>query len=264
MNRFLLLILLLISFNSFANERIVSIGSLNTEILFALGIDKKIVGVDETSTYPFEVKSLTKVGYKRTLSAEGILSLRPDIILVDNESGPEHVLQQLAQNVKVIKLKDVQTVEGLKENINIIARIFNVSPDSLLKNIDLQCANLKKNRLKSNLKIAFLLNYSGRNEVGAGQKTVQDAIINIIGGKNSFDFTQYKTLNIEAMIASKPDYIIYTMVKPLTDIEKDNLINKFAIGKDKVIFLQAIPLLSFGPASLGEMLRIMERISNNR
>ena len=58
--------------------RIVSIGGAVTEILYALGADKKIVGVDSTSLYPPRaMKDKPNVGYMRQLSAEGVLGLRP-------------------------------------------------------------------------------------------------------------------------------------------------------------------------------------------
>jgi ABC-type hemin transport system substrate-binding protein len=55
-------------------SRIVSIGGAVTEILYALGMDDKIVAIDTTSLYPTRAaKEKKNVGYMRQLSPEGVL-----------------------------------------------------------------------------------------------------------------------------------------------------------------------------------------------
>ena len=61
-------------------ERIIVIGQEYNEIIWDLGAEKDVVGVDFSSTYPPAVKKTQTVGYHRALSAEGILSLRPTLI----------------------------------------------------------------------------------------------------------------------------------------------------------------------------------------
>ncbi len=78
-----------------AAQRIVCIGQAYNEIIYALGAQANLVGVDYSSTYPPEIKNLPTVGYHRALSAEGILSLHPTLILHDNNIGPENVVRQL-------------------------------------------------------------------------------------------------------------------------------------------------------------------------
>ncbi len=71
------------------SSRIVSIGGAITEIIYALGLDGRIVGVDTTSLYPPEaLKRTPNVGYMRALSAEGILSLKPSWVIAIQGSGP--------------------------------------------------------------------------------------------------------------------------------------------------------------------------------
>src|ERR671939_1052951 len=86
-------------FSNPANEakadRIVVVSQIYNEIIWALGAQDKVVGVDFSSTYPPEVKNVQTVGYHRALSAEGILSLHPTAIIHDNNIGPPQVVQQL-------------------------------------------------------------------------------------------------------------------------------------------------------------------------
>src|SRR6185312_428322 len=78
------------------SARMVVISQQYNELIYALGAQAHLVGVDYSSTYPPEIKSVTTVGYHRALSAEGILSLKPTIVIHDNNIGPEQVVRQLA------------------------------------------------------------------------------------------------------------------------------------------------------------------------
>lgn len=77
------------------SQRIVCIGQAYNEMIYALGAQANLVGVDYSSTFPPEVKKLPTVGYHRALSAEGILSLHPTLIIHDNNIGPDNVVRQL-------------------------------------------------------------------------------------------------------------------------------------------------------------------------
>lgn len=97
--------LLLAGCDRFANQptpatgsRVVVISPIYNEIIWALGAQGHVVGVDFSSTYPPEIKAVTTVGYHRALSAEGILSLHPDAILTsENNIGPPQVVEQIQQ-----------------------------------------------------------------------------------------------------------------------------------------------------------------------
>jgi iron complex transport system substrate-binding protein len=106
MKKHLLLALLVVTFiagcGRFANaptesqgQRLVVISPIYNEIIWALGAQDQVAGVDLSSTYPPEVKNVQTVGYHRALSAEGILSLHPTAILHDNNVGPPQVLEQI-------------------------------------------------------------------------------------------------------------------------------------------------------------------------
>ena len=75
--------------------RYVVISQIYNEIIWALGAQDQVVGIDLSTTYPPEVKKVQTVGYHRALSAEGILSLHPTAVLHDNNIGPPQVVHQL-------------------------------------------------------------------------------------------------------------------------------------------------------------------------
>src|SRR5437660_491451 len=79
------------------DARYVVISPIYNEIIWALGVQDKVVGVDLSTTYPPDVKNKQTVGYHRALSAEGIISLHPTVVIHDNNIGPPQVVQQLQQ-----------------------------------------------------------------------------------------------------------------------------------------------------------------------
>ena len=71
-------------------SRIVSVGGAVTEILYALGLEQRVVAVDTTSLYPPRAPAeKPNVGYMRQLSAEGVLGLGPSLVLATEGVGPE-------------------------------------------------------------------------------------------------------------------------------------------------------------------------------
>src|SRR5213075_578069 len=95
---------------STSGDRVVVVSPIYNEIIWALGAQDRVVGVDLSSTFPPEIKNVQTVGYHRALSAEGILSLHPTAILSsDDNIGPPQVVEQIKQlniPVKAFKAKN--------------------------------------------------------------------------------------------------------------------------------------------------------------
>jgi iron complex transport system substrate-binding protein len=103
--------------------RIVSVGSALTEIFYALGAENLLVGVDTTSLYPPQAKSLPQVGYMRALSAEGVLSLKPTLIMATTGAGPASTLDQLkATGIEVVILPDRYDYDSVVKKIEAVGR----------------------------------------------------------------------------------------------------------------------------------------------
>jgi iron complex transport system substrate-binding protein len=96
--------------------RVISADGSVTEIIYALGAQDRLIGVDTTSQYPPETRQLANVGYKRQLSAEGVLSLNPTLVLITKDAGPPEVLEQLhAAGTPLRMIPSEPTVAGLEE-----------------------------------------------------------------------------------------------------------------------------------------------------
>jgi iron complex transport system substrate-binding protein len=149
---FAFLVLLAAGCGRFGNEtndgphaqRIIVIGQVYNEILWDLGAEQDVVGVDLSSTYPPAVKKVQTVGYHRALSAEGILSLKPTLIIHDGNVGPPQVMQQI-QSLKIPTLTFKArngSIDGTKALIREIGAYFKKQPqaEELCRKLDADLA----------------------------------------------------------------------------------------------------------------------------
>jgi iron complex transport system substrate-binding protein len=196
-------------------SRIVSIGGAVTEILYDLGADKKIVAVDTTSLYPRRAQAeKASVGYMRALSAEGVLGLRPSLILATEGSGPKETMTVLqAANVPLVIVPDHHTGDGIIEKIALIAKTVGEAArgkciaDLVSKDID----SLKSLRAKIHApkRVMFVLSLVGGRAMVSGGHTAADGVIKMAGAINAVtDYDGYKQISDEAVIAAKPDVIL--------------------------------------------------------
>lgn len=111
---------------SSGTQRVVCIGEAYNEMIYALGAQANLVGVDYSSAYPPAIKKLPTVGYHRALSAEGILSLHPTLILSDKNIGPDGVVRQLQAlhvPMKTFQARD-DSIEGEKALLREMGAFF--------------------------------------------------------------------------------------------------------------------------------------------
>ncbi len=243
-------ITLLASANLFANDvissqRVVSAGGAVTELLLALDAQDSLIAVDVTSDLPQGLE-LPKVGYHRSLSAEGLLALSPTKVIGSDEMGPNTTLDQLkSAGVEIEVVNTEATVEGLLHRIEQIANIMDRTAQaaSLKKNVADQIAALEHNQpaAKDKKKVLFLLILDGRPANVAGLDTTPDAIIKLAGGENpaAEKLSSYKALSTEAMVEMQPDVILVS----------GRSFDKLG-GADAI--LKAMPLLAATPAGINK------------
>lgn len=120
MKRFIIYFLLLLCMGSEINagenmsppQRIISLAPNTTEILFALGLDDRIVGVTTFCDYPAAAKTKPKIGGMSNPSLEAVVSLRPDLVVVTEDGNPKEFWERLRSlNIRTY----VFTARRLKE-----------------------------------------------------------------------------------------------------------------------------------------------------
>jgi iron complex transport system substrate-binding protein len=238
-------------------KRVISLGGAITEIIYALGEDAKLVGVDTTSSFPQATAALPKLGYYRAVSAEGLLSLSPDMIIADADAGPDKVLEQVEQaGVCVTRTSDGGTLGSIVARVQEVAEALGVSSDDLVDSLKSSFEEIrtKLENIDEKPRVLFLLSAANGTPVVAGLETEADAIIKLAGGVNASSAIKgYKPLTPEAAIAAAPDYILMMdhVVMQSGGADKIFAIPQIAMtpaGKEKrLVSMDGLLLLGFGP-----------------
>ena len=242
-----------------APQRIITIGGAITEIVYALDMQSRIIGSDTTSYYPEAAKQLPKVGYQRTLSAEGILSLNPDLVILTEEAGPPFVLEQLkSARLGILKLKTALSLQDIKQSIAKIGRALGAEKKAraLIAKLDRESKELArlKKRYGARKRVLFILNHGGGPAMVAGKGTKADRIIALSGAQNAITgYHGYKPLTPEAAISLKPDIILITSQGLAQAGGRENLLKKPGLSltpaarQGNIIAMDALLMLGFGP-----------------
>lgn len=192
--------------------RIVSVGGAVTEVLFALGAGSDVVGIDTSSVYPETAWKLPHVGYQRTLAAEGILSLRPTLVIATADAGPPAVIEQLrAANVRVEILPADPTIEVARSRILSIAKLVGRDGTSLVNELDADLARAKAAAQGAKSKPKVLAVYArGANVLHVlGKGTPGEVMVELAGGENAGNaFDGAKPMTAESLVSAAPDVVL--------------------------------------------------------
>jgi iron complex transport system substrate-binding protein len=196
-------------------ERIVSLTGDITEIIFALGMGDRVVGVDSSATYPPEaVQELPNIGYQRRLSAEGVLSLNPTLILGDESAGPPEALAQIqAAGVPVALAADPPTLASPGRKIRFVAQALGIAErgETLAAQVEAAIAQAQTIPADTAPHVLFLYLRGTDVQQVAGANTPADVMITAAGGVNVaalMGIDDFKPLSAEAVIAMQPDVLL--------------------------------------------------------
>lgn len=256
------------------SPRIISLSGFLTELLYALDAGDQIVGVDVTSTYPQEVNQLEKLGHITQLNAEGILSLNPDIVFVqEDQIRQSEALNQLKNaSIKIVPVPVSHTLNNSVKAARTIADHIDIDPQ-VLDNLKTQIAN-DSLALQDYLKdktthpsVLFIYARGGGNLMVAGNHTSAQAIIELAGGRNAITaFDQFRALTPEALVQASPE-IILMFDSGLKILEgKEGLASIPGISQtaayqnDRILTMNGHYLTSFGPRTGQAALELAQKI----
>lgn len=242
--------------------RLVTVSGAITEVVYALGAEAQLVGTDTTSLFPAAALKTPKVGYMRQLSAEGVLSLRPDAVIATTEAGPPVVLDQLrSAGVKVELVKADHSWQEVRAKVLAVGRASErvAQAAELQTKLDAEWDAVQRrvaaaaSSQRAKPRVLFILSHSASPQV-AGQNTAADALIRFSGGVNALSgFEGYRPMTAEAMAGAAPDFLLCTDqgIEALGGTAKfwqrPELALTPAFRQRRLITLDALLLLGFGP-----------------
>ncbi len=198
-------------------ERIISIAPSNTEILFSLSLEPRIVGVDQFSDFPAAAKSKPQVGGMVTPDFERIASLRPDLILATGgtQKGAVESAERLGL---VIFALNPSTLEGALQSILTVGRLTGTSREAQELTIRLRqrigAVTRKTRGLSATQRPTVFWIIWPEPLMTAGPRTFVHDLITLAGGRNiAADVVgprDYPLFSLEAIVSTNPDVIIST------------------------------------------------------
>ncbi|WP_095148901.1 hemin ABC transporter substrate-binding protein [Pseudomonas sp. Irchel s3a18] len=198
-------------------QRWVSAGGALSEWVSALGSESRLVGVDTTSQHPESLKTLPSIGYQRQLSAEGILSLRPQILIGTEEMGPPPVLSQIRSAGVQVELFSAQPdLATLERNLQHLGRLLGSEARATTvfqgyqQQIVQQRAWVAAAQAKQKAPGVLLLGHAGGKPLIAGKDTAADWLLQQAGGRNLATHTGYKPFSVESLAGLTPDVLVFS------------------------------------------------------
>ncbi|GFN23909.1 ABC transporter substrate-binding protein [Thermanaeromonas sp. C210] len=194
-------------------ERLVSLSPGNTEILFALGLGDKVVGVDDYSDYPPKAAEVPKVGGFSNPNVEKIVALQPDLVLATNMH--EQAVRRLEEVGIPVAVVSPKTVEGVLESIEWIGKMTGAGEGAARLVADLRGRMQKveavvKEIPREKRPWVYYEVYSDPL-MTAGPQTLIGQLIELAGGRNiAYDAqADYPEFSVEAIIERNPEVIIF-------------------------------------------------------
>ncbi|MEM6639447.1 MAG: ABC transporter substrate-binding protein [Pseudomonadota bacterium] len=244
-------------------SRIAVAGGSLAEILYALEEQDRIVGADRTSNYPPAALELPQIGYVRALSAEGLLSINPTLILGEHDMGPPDVVEQLERiGVDVLRVPEAFTAAGIAAKVRCVANAIGEEEagEAMARRILADGVKLKGERaadLDNAPAGIVLLGLRGGTPIAAGRDTSGAGLLTLAGARNVFESVDgWKPLSAEALADAQPAFIVIPErgVRTAGGIEKlldhPALRTTPAARDRRVVSMDGMAMLGFGLRTL--------------
>lgn len=194
-------------------DRLVSLAPGNTEILFALGLGDKVVGVDDYSDYPPEAAQVAKIGGFSNPNVEKIVALKPDLVFATNMH--EQAVRQLEKLGIPVAVVSPKSVEDVLQSIRWIGKMTSTGERAVELVADLESRIKKVEAVVKGIPeekrpwVYYEVYFDPL--MTAGPRTFIGQLIELAGGRNiAYDAnTDYPEFSAEAIIKRNPEIIIF-------------------------------------------------------
>ena len=239
--------------------RIITAGGTISEIVAALGLQNQIIATDRTSTFPKDLQQLPSIGYRNQIKAEGILSLNPYLVLIEEGYLNQEVVDQLqSTEIEIKQFQKPSSAEETLAMIEAIAIFFDLKEegDSIIASVkkDLQELEEYKQASTDCGTALFVMARGPESLFMAGKESFATAMFDLAGVNSVVaDFENFVPLTPEALISMNPDHIVL-FESGLESLGGKAGLSKIpgmtetsAFQKDQIVALDGLYISGFGP-----------------
>jgi iron complex transport system substrate-binding protein len=198
-------------------QRIVSLDPSVTEILFALGLNREVVGVTDYCDYPQEAKSKSKVGGYLDPNIEAIALLEPDLVVTTLKSDTPRLIEQLENFGMGVFVLDPQRIEDIFENISSLAKLTNREErgEQLVGALQERLHEVKR-KVDGIYRPGVFLGMGADPLISVGPGSFANDLVEIAGGRNvaSHSSSRYRKYALEEILLADPEVIIICSMIP--------------------------------------------------
>lgn len=248
------------------SSRIAVAGGSLTEIVYFLGAEERLVAVDTTSNFPAAAEALPSVGYVRALSAEGLLSLEPTLVLGENDMGPREVIASLERTgLPIVRVAETPTAAGIVAKVRCVAAVLGLADhaEALIEAQLAPAVAALAALAPSATRAMVLLGIRDGAPIGAGTGTSAHGVLKMAGVRNALaEFDGWKPVSLEAMAGARADFVVMpqrgaTAAGGTTAVLDHPAIAASLAGReDRLIVMDGMELLGFGPRTLHAALQL--------
>lgn len=200
-------------------SRIIAIDRNGTlsNIVFSLGLGSRVVGRDQSTTFPSAADLPVVTGNGHQLNAEAVLALNPSVVLVDKTTTPPQAVEALrASQIPVVAFTDTRSVSTTPDLIRAVAAALGVTPagDALVARTQAQIADAQATipDPSGDPTMAFLYIRGPNLVLLAGPNSGADDLIEALGGKDAGTAAglsaAFTAITPEALLRADPDVIL--------------------------------------------------------
>ena len=255
------------------SARIAVAGGSLAEIVYFLGAQDRLVAVDTTANFPPAARQLPSIGYVRALSAEGLLSLNPTLVLGEHDMGPPEVVALLETiGLPIARVAETATAAGIVAKVRCVAAVLGLADHAealiearLTPAVD-ALAELST-QAEAPARALVLLGIRDGAPIGAGAGTSGHGVLRMAGALNALaEFEGWKPVSLEAMADARADFVVMprrgvTSAGGVAGVLRHPAIAPSVAGReDRLIVMDGMELLGFGPRTLRTALRLAERL----
>lgn len=258
------LFLLFLSIQTLAQpQRIISTMPNITEILFAMGLEERVVGVTTNCNYPPEARLKPKIG-RETVNLEKIVSLKPDLILMLEDAQKKDVERLRELDLPVFTINP-HSVDQIIDSINEIGRVTGMTDEAIEVSSKIE-EDASYYRQQTLVKRSVFVVVGTKPLITIGPNNFVNDAVFIAGGINIAADAKaaYPQYNPEQLIQDDPQILIVPNdLTTLAKLKKDRVFKRLsAVRKNKVLFMDPDILFRPGPR-IGEAITQMSEFISN-
>ena len=228
-------------------QRIVSLLPSLTESVCAMEQCQRLVGVDRYSNFPESLKNLPKLGGGMDPNIEGIVALKPDVVLVSGASRSTERLEALGIKVVALQTQNHADVKRVLQVLGVLLAVPEAQgADRLWRIID-SSVSAAAQSLPAKAKSARVYGDVGRGPYAAGESSFIGETLTRLGVKNVVPakLGPFPLLNPEYVVRANPDVIMMGDSSPVNAVSypgwhsikavKNNQVCVFGVGDSDVV-----------------------------